>query len=784
MATDPICGMTVDPSTALSAQRDGQTFYFCCEHCRQKFLATPSQDPRAKTEDRKPKPQDLPAAIYTCPMHPEVEQRGPGTCPKCGMALEPKSAASATEEDDPELLDMTRRFWGALAFGLPVLLVAMVPMIGMPVDRWLGPGFGWLQFLLATPAVLWAGWPLLVRGWRSVITRNLNMFTLIALGVGAAYLYSTAAVLFPGLFPESYSEHGQVGLYFEAAAIITVLVLLGQVLELRARRRTGSAIRELLALSPPTARLVSDGETRVVPLEEVQVGDTLQVLPGDKVPVDGRVVEGTSAVDEAMITGEPMPVEKQPGSMVIGGTVNQAGAFKMQAVYVGSETMLARIVGLVAEAQRSRAPIQRVADVVAAWFVPAVAAAAVVTFFAWLAFGQENRLAHAVVSAVAVLIIACPCALGLATPMSIMVGIGRGAREGVLVKNAEVLEVLQKADTVAVDKTGTLTEGRPKLTECAAALPFTENEVLQMAASVEQQSEHPLARAVLEAARDRRLDLLPASDFRSITGSGIEGTVGGLSGKGDSPLKAGGQSPFPDAGRRVIVGKAELLKQAGVTLAPLMDEKAVELRRSGRTVVFVAIGGRHAGLLAVADPIKSTTPEAIRSLHQLGLRIVMLTGDNESTARAVARELGIDQVEADVKPEEKYQRVRALRTAGRVVAVAGDGINDAPALAEADVGIAMGTGTDVAIQTAGVILVKGDLRGIVRAFHLSRRTMRNIRQNLFFAFIYNMLGVPIAAGVFYPLIGIPLSPMIAAAAMSFSSISVIANALRLRTTRL
>jgi Cu+-exporting ATPase len=693
-------------------------------------------------------------------MHPEVEQIGPDLCPKCGMALEPKFAASPTSEEDPELLDMTERLKIGLAFGVPLVLVAMMPMVGFGLDEWLGAGFGWIQLLLATPVVLWSGLPFFQRAWASLISRNLNMFTLIALGTAAAYLYSVAAVLFPGKFPQAGVEHGHVALYFEAAAVITVLVLVGQVLELRARRRTGSAIRELLALAPPTARLVRDGEVREVPLQEVHPGDVLQVLPGDKVPVDGKVVEGKSSVDESMVTGEPIPVEKESGSPVIGGTVNQTGAFRFQAERVGSETMLARIVQLVAEAQRSRAPIQRTADAVAGWFVPAVAAVALVAFLAWLSLGS---LSLAVVNAVAVLIIACPCALGLATPMSIMVGIGRGAKEGILIKSAEVLEVMERVDTVAVDKTGTLTEGRPRLTECAATIPFTENEVLQMAASVERQSEHPLARAVLEAAAERRLDTLAVSDFRSVTGSGIEGTV---------------------RGRRVVVGKPAMLKGQGIELAPLLDEKAVELRRNGRTVVFVAIGGRHAGLLAVADPIKPTTRDAVRSLHRLGLRVVMLTGDSESTARAVARDLDIDQVEAEVKPEEKHQRVRALRAAGRVVAMAGDGINDAPALAEADAGIAMGTGTDVAIQSADVILVKGDLRGIVRAFLLSRRTMRNIRQNLFFAFVYNLLGVPIAAGVLYPFTGLLLSPMIAAAAMSCSSLSVVANALRLRTMRL
>jgi Cu+-exporting ATPase len=781
MAIDPICGMTVDERTAISAERDGQTFYFCCESCRRKFVE--GQEPRVESPKKllaldsqliilSSQPPTLNSqpltlnSIYTCLMHPEIEQDRPGACPKCGMALEPKTLA-AGEEDDSELRDMARRFWVAIALGLPVFLLAMLPMVGLPLDNWLSMNASrWLQFALATPVVLWAGWPLLERGVRSVFTGNLNMFTLIALGVGAAYLFSAWSTLLPQTIPAAFLEHGHAPVYFEAASMIVALVLLGQILELRARRRTSTAIRELLSLAPPTARLLRNGQETVVPLDEVRVADNLKVVPGDRIPVDGKITSGRSAVDESMITGEPVPVTKGPGDKVIGGTVNQTGAFEMHADRVGADTMLAQIVQMVADAQRSRAPIQRVADAVAGWFVPAVVLVAILTFIAWAIWSPvEPRLAYALVNAIAVLIIACPCALGLATPMSIMVGVGRGAREGVLIKDAEVLEVMQKVDTLVVDKTGTLTEGRPRVTELVPAEPFTGNELLRLAASVEQNSEHPLGRATVAAAKERNLEISPVADFDSVTGGGVRGTVDG---------------------RRILIGNAGLLREQGVTDIDAHARRTAELQQGGRTVVFVAADNRLAGLLAVADPIKPSTPEAIQALHRLGLRIVMLTGDNEQTARAVAGQLGIDEVAAGVKPADKQRCISELRAAGHVVAMAGDGINDAPALAAAHVGIAMGTGTDVAIQSAGVTLVKGDLRGIVRAIQLSRRTMRNIRQNLFFALIYNGLGVPIAAGVLVPLFGINalLNPMIAAAAMSFSSVSVITNALRLRTARL
>ena len=774
MATDPVCGMTVNEATALRADRDGQAFFFCSDHCRRTFLAR-GPDAATGAPHRHEHPAPAPAAeptgggrgiVYTCPMHPQVEQVGPGTCPVCGMALEPKVAQAGEQADDPELTDMTRRFRVAAVLTVPVLLLAMLPMMGVPLDRWLGAGpAGWLQLLLGTPVVLWAGWPFFERGWRSVVTRNLNMFTLIALGTGAAYLYSLVAVLAPGLFPESFRRHGQVEMYFEAAAVIVTLVLLGQVLELRARRRTGTAIRELLSLAPPVARVVRDAEERDVPLEEVRPGDTLRVRPGEKVPVDGRLTDGRSAVDESMVTGEPLAVEKAVGDRVIGGTVNQTGSFLMAAEKVGQDTVLARIVSMVADAQRSRAPIQKVVDTVAGYFVPAVVVVAVLTFAAWAVLQPEQpALAWAFVNAVAVLIIACPCALGLATPMSIMVGVGRGAKEGVLIRNAEVLETLEKVDTVVVDKTGTLTEGRPKLTECVPAPSFTEADVLRVAAGVERHSEHPLARAVLQGAKDRGVTLPTVEGFESVTGGGVRGTV---------------------EGQTVLVGRRSLLEAGGVAGLGPLDGRAEELQRQGRTVMFVAVGGRLAGLVAVSDPIKSSTPEAVRALRGLGLRVIMLTGDNERTAKTVAETLGITEFQAGVRPEDKHERVKALRAEGRRVAMAGDGINDAPALAEADVGIAMGTGTDVAIESSGVTLVKGDLRGIVKAVNLGRRTMRNIRQNLFLAFVYNALGVPVAAGVLYPISEhLLLNPMVAAAAMSLSSVSVVANALRLRAVRL
>ncbi len=703
--------------------------------------------------------------IFTCPMHPEIEQEEPGTCSKCGMELEPKYIEAGGEEDDSELRSMTVRLWVAVVLSVPVFLLAMLPMVDVAVDEWLGPHVHrWLQLILSTPVVVWAGWPFFVRGWRSVVTWNLNMFTLIAIGTGAAYAFSLVVMLFPELIPAGLKTEGRAEVYFEAAAVIVTLVLLGQVLELRARRRTGNAIRELLSLAPATARVVRNGEEQEIPLEEVQPGDTLRVRPGEKVPVDGKVIEGKSSVDESMITGEPIPVEKQSGDSVIGGTVNQTGAFRIEAEKVGEDTVLSQIVQMVAEAQRSRAPIQRVADVAAAYFVPAVVLVAVITFIVWAVLRpKEPALAWAFVNSVAVLIIACPCALGLATPMSIMVGIGRGAKEGVLIKDAEVLEAMEKIDTVVVDKTGTLTEGRPKLTECVPANGNTEHELLRLVASVEQRSEHPLAHAVVEGARDREIDLSDVVDFDSTTGSGVHGSVGD---------------------HAVLIGRHSLLEDRHVEGLAALEDKANDLQRQGRTVMYAAVDGRLAGIVAVSDPIKESTPEAVKTLHGLGLRIIMLTGDNEKTASTVAQKLDIDDVHAGVRPEDKQERIKSLKAEGHRVVMAGDGINDAPALAEADVGIAMGTGTDVAMESAGVTLVKGDLRGIVNSIQLSRRTMRNIRQNLFFAFVYNGVGVPIAAGILYPLFGLLLNPMIAAAAMSFSSVSVVGNALRLRAMRL
>jgi Cu+-exporting ATPase len=697
-------------------------------------------------------------------MHPEIEQEQPGSCPKCGMDLEPKYL-DAEEEDDSELRNMTLRFWVGVALSLPVFLLAMLPMVGVPIDVWVGRTVDvWLQLILSTPVVLWSGWPFFVRGFRSIVTWNLNMFTLIATGVAAAYFYSLFVVLFPGLLPDDLKVGGHAEVYFEAAAVIVTLVLLGQVLELRARRRTGSAIRGLLSLAPPTARIVRDGDEIEVALEEVQSGDILRVRPGEKIPVDGKVTEGTSSVDESMITGEPLPIQKQVDDEVIGGTVNQTGSFLMEAEKVGEDTVLSRIVNMVADAQRSRAPIQKIADTVSGYFVPAVVVIAIVTFIVWAVLRpKEPALAWALVNAVAVLIIACPCALGLATPISIMVGVGRGAQEGVLIKDAEVLETLEKIDTIVVDKTGTLTQGRPKLTECIPVDSGTEDELLRMAASLERQSEHPLARAIVEGAQDRGLELSAVDDFDSITGGGVRGSVDGT---------------------KVLIGNRPLLENNGVSNFSALDERAVGLQQQGRTVMYVSLDSEFVGLIAVSDPIKKSTPEAVKALHGLGLRIIMLTGDNENTARTVAEQLGIDEFEAGVSPEDKHERIKALKADGRKVAMAGDGINDAPALAAADVGVAMGTGTDIAIESSGVTLVKGDLRGIVKAVTLSRHTMRNIRQNLFFAFIYNALGVPVAAGILYPFFGLLLNPMIAAAAMSFSSVSVIGNALRLRTIRL
>jgi Cu+-exporting ATPase len=698
-------------------------------------------------------------------MHPEIVRPEPGFCPICGMALEPRTV-TLEDEVNPELVDMTRRFWVGVVLSAPIALLAMSDMIpGQPLQRIVSPQLlNWLQLLLATPVVLWGGWPFFQRGWASIVNRSLNMFTLIAIGVGTAYVYSVVATLFPHLFPQSFRGHnGEVGVYFDAAAVITTLVLLGQVLELRARSKTSRAIKALLGLAPKTARLIRDDGAEVdVPLERVKPGDRLRVRPGEKIPVDGIVLEGTTSVDESMITGEPIPVEKTNGSQVTGGTVNGTGSIIMRAERVGSDTLLAQIVRMVAEAQRSRAPIQKLADVVAGYFVPAVVLIAVLTFIVWALFGPEPAMAYALVNAVAVLIIACPCALGLATPMSIMVGTGRGATAAVLIKNAEALEVLEKIDTLVVDKTGTLTEGKPRLISVIPVRGQDENELLYLAASLERGSEHPLAAAIVKGAEERGVKLAETRQFRSITGKGVVGSVDG---------------------KNVALGNAKLLEELNIKAGELWGQSE-ELRKEGQTVMYVVVDGAIAGLLCVADPVKQSTPEAIGLLHEEGIKIVMLTGDNRTTAEAVAKRLGIDQIQAEVLPEQKVEVVKRLQTEGRMVAMAGDGVNDAPALAQAHVGIAMGTGTDVAMESAGVTLIKGDLRGIAKARRLSRGTMRNIRENLFFAFIYNVLGIPIAAGVLYPFFGVLLSPVIASVAMTFSSVSVITNALRLNKLQL
>ena len=766
MAKDPICGMNVDEATALHAQRDGQTYYFCCASCRRKFLLPGILPSAPKTSHSCCGGNHAPVtptadAKFFCPMCPGMESDKPGECPKCGMALEPVTQ-TPDEQANPELVDMTRRLRIGAVLALPVFLLAMAHLIPS-LPEFSGDASRWTQFILSTPVVMWAGWPFFKRGWRSLVSRNFNMFTLIAIGVGTAYTFSAAVMLAPGVFPESLATHGRIAIYFEAAAVIVTLVLLGQMLELRARGKTGSAIRALLDLAPKTARLVENGHERDVPLESVQIGANLRVRPGEKVPVDGDILEGQSSLDESMITGEPMPVGKSVGDPVTGGTLNTTGSFVMTASRVGSDTVLARIVKMVAEAQRSRAPIQALADKVAGYFVPAVLAVSLATFLLWSIFGPEPRLAFAIVNTVAVLIIACPCALGLATPMSVMVGIGRGAQTGILIRNAEAIEVMEKVTTVVVDKTGTLTEGKPRLTEVIAADGTSENDLLLAAASIEQNSEHPLATAIVNGAKQRGIAPQPVTGFNSVTGGGVIGDV---------------------SGRRVIIGKLEFLQQNSITGLEALANKAAELQSQGRTVIFTAIDGQAAGILAIADPIKTSTPQAIARLHALGLKIIMLTGDNERTAQAVAQSLGLDHVEAGVEPQHKHERVRQLREQGHIVAMAGDGINDAPALAAAHVGIAMGTGTDVAMESAGITLVKGDLRGIAQAITLSRAMMRNIRQNLFFAFIYNTLGVPVAAGILYPFFGILLSPMLAGAAMSLSSVSVISNALRLRKTKL
>ena len=757
---DPVCGMTVDSKTAKhKADHKGQAFYFCSAGCKAKFQANPAKYLDAETTAVEPVAA---GTIYTCPMHPEIRQEGPGSCPICGMALEP---LTVTAESGPnhELIDMTRRFWIGLVLAVPVLVLEMgghITGLTMLLGQQLS---NWLQFLLATPVVVWAGWPFFVRGWQSLLTRNLNMFTLIALGTGVAWIYSVIATFAPQIFPAAFRQmDGSVAVYFEAAAVITVLVLLGQVLELRARDRTSGAIKALLGLAPKSARRVrADGTDEDVALEHIAVGDLLRVRPGEKVPVDGVISEGRSSLDESMVTGESMPVTKEVGAKVIGGTLNASGGFVMRAEKIGSETMLARIVQMVADAQRSRAPIQRLADQVSGWFVPAVIAVAALAFAAWSMWGPEPRYAYGLVAAVAVLIIACPCALGLATPMSIMVGVGRGAQAGVLIRDAEALERMEKIDTIIVDKTGTLTEGKPSVTAIATVKGQDEKELLALAASVEKASEHPLAAAIVAAAEKRGIAIAKVMGFDSPSGKGAVGMVGK---------------------KRIVIGNAKFLGELKISTDTLAD-KADAMRQDGATAVFVAVNGKVAGVIAIADAVKASTPQALAALRDAGVRIVMLTGDNKITAEAVARRLGITEVEADVLPDKKADVVVRLKAQGRVVAMAGDGVNDAPALAAADVGIAMGTGTDVAMESAGVTLLKGDLMGIVRARHLSRAVMNNIRQNLFFAFIYNAAGVPIAAGVLYPTFGILLSPMIAAAAMALSSVSVIGNALRLRETK-
>ena len=756
-ATDPVCGMTVDPATAAhKTEYDGQTHYFCSAGCKAKFQAEPGKylDIGARTE----KPA-LAGVIYTCPMHPEIRQQGPGSCPICGMALEPLAVA-ADQKPNPELIDMTRRFWIGLALAVPVAALEMGGhLTGLTMI--LGQQFSnWVQLVLATPVVLWAGLPFFVRGWQSLLTRNLNMFTLIAMGTGVAWVYSVVATFAPDIFPTAFRQmDGSVAVYFEAAAVITVLVLLGQVLELRAREQTSGAIKALLGLAPKTARRVgADGNDEEVALDLIGVGDLLRVRPGEKVPVDGEIIEGHSSLDESLVTGESMPVSKDVGAKVIGGTINASGSFVMRAERIGSETMLARIVQMVANAQRSRAPIQRLADQVSGWFVPLVIAVALMAFVAWAVWGPEPRYAFGLVAAVAVLIIACPCALGLATPMSIMVGVGRGAQAGVLIRDAEALERMEKIDTIVVDKTGTLTEGKPSVTAIAAVDGQDEDELLRLAASVEQASEHPLAAAIVKAAKERKLELAQVGGFDSPSGMGATGLVGR---------------------KRIVIGNAKFMGDLKIAIDALAG-RADAMRRDGSTAIFVGVNGKLAGAISIADAVKPSTPQALAALREAGVRIVMLTGDNRTTAEAVAKRLGITEVEADVLPDMKADVVARLKAQGRVVAMAGDGVNDAPALAAADVGIAMGTGTDVAMESAGVTLLKGDLMGIVRARHLSRAVMNNIRQNLFFAFIYNAAGVPIAAGVLYPVFGILLSPMIAAAAMALSSVSVIGNALRLR----
>ncbi len=800
--TDPVCKMVIDPKAAAgSSIYKGVTYYFCALHCKKKFDADPEAYVGEKAKEavstsvQAPKGtkytcpmdpeivQDKPGSCpicgmaleplipalsltkteWTCPMHPEVVSDSPGNCPKCGMALEPKTVS--VEEENPELIDMTRRFWAGVVLTIPLVLIAMRDYIpGLSLESLIShETMKWIELILGTPVVLWAGWPFFVRGWRSLITRNLNMFTLIGLGVGVAYVYSVVAVLLPGIFPASFrKEGGEVGIYFEAAAVIVTLVLLGQVLELKARSKTGAAIKMLLGLAPKTAKRIKDGAEEDIPLEHVNKDDILRVRPGEKIPVDGIVIDGLSSVDESMVTGEPIPVQKQKGDRVIGATVNGTGMIVMKAEKVGADTLLSQIIHMVAEAQRSRAPIQKLADIVAAYFVQIVVAVAALTFILWAWLGPEPRMAYAIINAVAVLIIACPCALGLATPMSIMVAMGKGAMAGVLFKNAEAIEIMKKIDTIVVDKTGTLTIGKPRLINVIPANGFDEKSVLHFGASIERGSEHPLASAIVKGAEEKGISLTDVDGFESVTGKGVTGRI---------------------EGHNIALGNKKLLDDLGIDPGNLSQE-AETMRKEGQTVMFVSVDGKAAGILCVADPIKETTPEAISALHKENIRIVMLTGDNRTTAEAVSKKLTLDDVVAEVLPDQKAAIVKKLQNEGRIVAMAGDGINDAPALAQAHVGIAMGTGTDVAMESAGVTLVKGDLRGIVRARRLSRATMRNIKQNLFWAFIYNSMGVPVAAGILYPFFGILLSPIFAAAAMSFSSVSVITNALRLRGAKL
>jgi Cu+-exporting ATPase len=771
---DPVCGMNVN-NQELVFEYGQKTYFFCSPSCRDEFKANPeryltgektsARDTHSEKALKLKQWHPSGTTIYTCPMHPEVKSRISEACSICGMALEPE-VSTGDEKEDQELRLMKRRFWICVFLTLPVFIIAISDIIpGRPLQKFVPLKYlMWFEFVLATPVVLWGAWPFFVRGWRSIFTRRLNMFTLISLGIGVAFGYSVVAILAPNIFPQSLrNENGLVSVYFEASAVITTLVLLGQVLELRARHRTSGAIKALLNLAPQKARLVKeDGVEEEISLEQVEPENLLRVRPGEKIPVDGVVVEGRSSVDESMITGEPVPVGKNKGDKVTGGTINGTGSFIMRAEHVGADTLLARIVQMVAEAQRSRAPIQYLADVVAGWFVPLVILVSIVTFFIWVFFGPKPAIAYAIVNSVAVLIIACPCALGLATPMSIMVGTGRGAQMGVLIKNAEVLETMEKVDVLVLDKTGTLTEGKPKLVTIQPAQGVDEKQLLRLAASLEQNSEHPLAEAILQRAKEQKISLSAVQDFESITGEGITGKI---------------------EGRKVSVGNRKLVEELGMDPGKL-DKDAELLRTEGKTVMFVAVDGKISGIFGIADPIKESTPEAIKQLHHEGLSIVMLTGDNRTTAEAVGRKLGIDTIEAEVSPDQKDKVIKRLQQEGKKVAMAGDGINDAPALAQADVGIAMGTGTDVAIESAGVTLVKGDLRGIARARLLSRATMRNIRQNLFFAFVYNSLGVPIAAGILYPVFGLLLNPMIAALAMTFSSVSVVSNALRLRKVRL